>query len=125
MQSSNLSNNTMDQQESTRQKRVGRQLQRDLAEIIQLKGMNAYKGAMITVTSVRMTPDLALAKVWISIFPSDRSLEVLEMVHHHGKIIRGELGKRIAKQLRIVPDLIFQLDNSLDYVAHIDQLLSQ
>ena len=115
----------MEQQESTRQKRVGRQLQRDLAEIIQLQGMNVYQGAMITVTSVRMTPDLALAKIWISIFPSNKAQEVLEMVNNNLKNIRGELGNRVAKQLRIVPDLLFQLDDSLDYVAHINQLLSK
>ena len=115
----------MEQQESTRQRRVGRQLQRDLAEIIQQQGMSAYNGAMITVTSVRMSPDLALAKIRISIFPSIQAQEVLEMVHHHTKAIRGELGRRVAKQLRIVPELLFQLDDSLDYVAHIDELLTK
>jgi len=115
----------MEQQESTRQRRVGRQLQRDLAEIIQQQGMNVYHGAMITVTSVRMSPDLALAKIRISIFPSHQAEEVLEIVHHHVKTIRGELGRRVAKQLRIVPELLFQLDDSLDYVERIDELLSK
>ena len=115
----------MEQQESTRQKRVGRQLQRDLAEIFQQQGMNTYHGAMITVTSVRMSPDLALGKVRISIFPSNKAKEVLVMVNQHIKTIRGELGRRVAKQLRVVPELIFQLDDSLDYVERIDELLAK
>jgi len=115
----------MEQQESTRQKRVGRQLQRDLAEIFQQQGMGAYQSAMITVTSVRVSPDLELAKVWISIFPSGKAQEVLEMVYKQVKNIRGELGRRVAKQLRVVPELIFQLDDSLDYVERIDELLAK
>ena len=115
----------MEQQESTRQLKVGRQLQRDLAEIFQQHGMNAYNGAMITVTSVRMSPDLALAKVWVSIFPSQKSASVLEIVQKQNKSIRGELGRRVAKQLRIVPELLFQIDDSLDYVERINELLTK
>ncbi|MCL2501862.1 MAG: 30S ribosome-binding factor RbfA [Bacteroidales bacterium] len=115
----------MEQQESTRQLKVGRQLQRDLAQILQQQGMSAYHGAMITVTSVRMSPDLALAKVWVSIFPTARASEVLELLKKHGKMIRGALGRRIAKQVRIVPELIFLVDDSLDYVERIDALLHQ
>lgn len=115
----------MEQQESTRQLKVGRQLQRDLAEILQQQGMSAYHGAMITVTTVRMSPDLALARVWISIFPSNKTREVLDIIQKQSKNIRGELGRRVAKQLRIVPELVFQVDDSLDYVAHIDELLHE
>ena len=115
----------MEQQESTRQLKVGRQLQRDLAEIIQQQGMNTYHGAMITVTSVRMSPDLALAKVWVSIFPSPKATEVLEILQKQNKNIRGELGRRVAKQLRIVPELIFQVDDSLDYIERINELLTK
>ncbi|MDR2586305.1 MAG: 30S ribosome-binding factor RbfA [Prevotellaceae bacterium] len=115
----------MEQQESTRQLKVGRQLQRDLAEILRQQGMSAYHGAMITVTSVRVSPDLALARVRISIFPSNQALEVLQLLQKQVKTIRGELGRRVAKQLRIVPELVFQLDDSLDYAERIDQLLTQ
>jgi len=115
----------MEQQESTRQLKVGRQLQRDLAQILQQQGMSAYDGAMITVTSVRVSPDLALAKVWISVFPSAKAAEILELLRKQTKMIRGALGHRVAKQLRIVPELIFQIDDSLDYVARIDQLLQR
>lgn len=115
----------MEKQESTRQLRVGRQLQRDLAEILQQQGMNAYNGAMITVTSVRMSPDLALARARISVFPSDKAAGVLGTLQKQVKIIRGELGRRVAKQLRVVPELLFQIDDSLDYVERIDELLSK
>ena len=111
--------------ESTRQLKVGRQLQRDLAQIFQQQGMSAYHGAMITVTNVRVSPDLALAKVWLSIFPSERGNEVLALLQKQVKTIRGALGRRVAKQLRIVPELVFMVDDSLDYVERIDALLQQ
>lgn len=113
------------EQESTRQQKVGKQLQKDLADIIRLQGMAMYGGAMITVTTVRMSPDLALARVHLSIFPSSKADEVMSAIEHHSRAIRGELGKRIGKQLRIVPELVFFVDDSLDYVAHIDELLKK
>lgn len=111
--------------ESTRQQKVGRQLQKDIAGIIQQQGMNAYGGAMVSVTSVRMSPDLALARVRLSIFPSDRAAAVMHLITRHSRSIRGELGKRIAKQMRIVPELVFAVDDSLDYVEKIDELLKK
>jgi ribosome-binding factor A len=111
--------------ESTRQQKVGRQLQKDLAEIIQQQGMGAYGGAMLSVTSVRMSPDLAVARVRLSIFPSDKTTAVMKLIAQHARSIRGELGKRIAKQMRIVPELVFAPDDSLDYVEKIDELLKK
>lgn len=111
--------------ESTRQQKINRQLQRDLAEIIRLKGMAAFGGAMITVTEVRISPDLSFAKVYISVFPSDKAQQTLDLIHGSVKQIRGELGRLVAKQLRIVPELSFYLDTTLDYAEHIDGLLKQ
>jgi len=111
--------------ESTRQQKVGKQLQRDLAEIIREKGMASFGGAMITVTSVRVSPDLAVAKAYLSIFPSEKAQDVLKLVEAASKFIRGELGKRVSKQLRIVPELLYYVDDSLDYVARIDELLKK
>jgi ribosome-binding factor A len=111
--------------ESTRQLKVGRQLQRDLAEIFQRQGMSAYKGAMITVTGVRMSPDLAVAKVWVSVFPSKQAGEVLAALESQNRAIRGALGQRVAKQLRITPELSFYIDDSLDYIERIDELLQR
>lgn len=111
--------------ESTRQQKINRQLQRDLAEIIRLKGMAAFGGAMITVTEVRISPDLSFAKVYISVFPSDKAQQTLDLIQGSVKQIRGELGRLVAKQLRIVPELSFYLDTTLDYAEHIDELLKQ
>jgi len=110
---------------STRQLKVSRQVQRDLAEIIRSKGMAVYDGAMVTVSGVDISPDLAVAKVYVSIFPSEKGEKVMEIIESQVKSIRGELGRKIAKQFRIVPELVFRLDNSLDYVEHIDELLKK
>ncbi|MBR3485703.1 MAG: 30S ribosome-binding factor RbfA [Bacteroidales bacterium] len=111
--------------ETTRQQKVARQIQKDLAEIIRLRGMAAYDGAMLTVSGVKITPDLALAKVYVSIFPSAKATAVMDQLQNETSRLRGELGRRVSKQLRIVPELVFYLDDSLDYVEHIDELLKQ
>ena len=111
--------------ESTRQQKIARQLQRDLAEIIRSKGIAAYNGAMVTVSEVRVTPDLSQAKVYVSIFPSSKAEQVMEIIRNSVKQLRGELGRLVAKQLRIVPELLFFLDTSLDYAEHIDELLKK
>ncbi len=109
--------------ESTRQQKVSRQLQRDLSEIFREKGTAVFGGAMVSVTAVRISPDLSAARVFISIFPSERAKEVYKLVESSSKSIRGELGRRVSKQLRIVPELQFIIDDSLDYVEKIDKLL--
>ena len=109
---------------NTRQLKVARQIQKDLSEIFREKGMAAYGGSMISVVHVRITSDLSIAHVWISVFPSGKAADVLKIVQGQTKAIRGELGRRVAKQLRIVPDLIFFLDDSLDYAERIDELLN-
>ena len=111
--------------ETTRQHKVARQIQKDLAEIIRSRGMAAYGGALLTVSGVKVSPDLALAKVYVSIFPSSLATEVMEQLDSETSRLRGELGRRVAKQLRIVPELAFYLDDSLDYVEHIDELLKK
>lgn len=111
--------------ESTRQQKVARLVQKDLAEIMRLNARKFGHGVMISVTVVRITSDLGLAKVYLSIFPSDKSNETLALVQKHGKSIRYELGSKVGKQLRIVPELKFYIDDSLDYAERIDDLLSQ
>ncbi|MGM9742554.1 MAG: 30S ribosome-binding factor RbfA [Candidatus Cryptobacteroides sp.] len=110
---------------STRQLKVARELQKDIAEIIRSKGMAAFGGAMVSVTEVRISPDLSVAKVYVSIFPSAKSEEVMQLVNENARTIRGELGRIVAKQFRIVPELAFFLDSSLDYAEHIDELLKK
>jgi ribosome-binding factor A len=109
--------------EGTRLVKISRQIQKDLGEIFQRQSAALFQGKMITVTTVRVTPDLGLAKVYISIFPTENREAVLELVKHHSKSIRFELGQRIRNQMRIVPELTFYIDDSLDYIEHIDRLL--
>ena len=111
--------------ETTRQQKVARQIQKDLAEIIRSRGMAAYDGALVTVSGVKISPDLAMAKVYVSIFPSAKAQDVMQRLQDETSRLRGELGRRVAKQLRIVPELSFYLDDSLDYVEHIDELLKK
>ena len=111
--------------ESTRQLKIARELQRHLAELIRGRGMAPYDGAMITVSEVRVSPDFSFAKVFVSIFPSEKGEKVLEILKEQTKSIIGELGHILAKQLRIVPEIVFFPDNSLDYAEHIDELLKK
>ena len=111
--------------ESTRQLKVAREIQKDMAEIIRGKGMAAYDGALVTVSGVKVSPDLSVAKVYVSIFPSAKADAVMKNLNENVRTYRGELGAKVAKQLRIVPELVFYLDSSLDYVEHIEELLKK
>ena len=115
----------MEKPASTRQLKVAREIQKDLAEIIRAKGMASFGGAMVTVSEVRISPDLSVAKAYVSIFPSGKQAEVMQLLEANNKSLRGELGRAVGRQLRIVPELVFYLDTSLDYAEHIDQLLKQ
>ena len=109
--------------ETTRQHKVARQIQKDLSEIFMHATREITQKKLITVTVVRMSPDLSLAKVYLSVFPSDDAGKFLDNLHHYIKHIRLELGKKIRHQLRIVPEIAFFIDDSLDYAEHIDELL--
>ena len=115
----------MDKPASTRQLKVARELQRDLAEIIRGKGMAMFGGSLVTVSEVRISPDLSIAKVFVSVFPSGNAGRVLDILEENKRAIRGELGRKVASQLRIVPEFSFLLDSSLDYAEHIDELLKK
>ena len=113
----------MDKAPSTRQLKVAREIQKDMAEILRSKGMASFGGAMVTVSEVRVSPDLSIAKTYVSIFPSAKADEVMGILNENMKVYRGELGHMVGKQLRIVPEIVFYLDTTLDYAEHIDQLL--
>jgi ribosome-binding factor A len=87
--------------------------------------MAAFDGALVTVSEVRVSPDLSVAKVFVSIFPSEKQGPVMDLLNENVRAIRGELGHVVAKQLRIVPELNFLLDTSLDYAQHIEELLKK
>jgi ribosome-binding factor A len=109
--------------ETTRQQKVARQIQKDLSEIFMTATRDITQKKMVTVTVVRMSPDLSVAKVYLSLFPSGDAAKFLDNLQHHVKNIRLALGKKIRHQLRIVPELAFFIDDSLDYAEHIDELL--
>lgn len=109
----------------TRQQKVARELQRHLSEIIRSKGMAAFGGAMVSVSEVRISPDLAQAKAFVSIFPADKAPEVMKILDEQGRALRGELGRKVASQLRIVPEITYLQDTSEEYAAHIEELLKK
>ena len=115
----------MEAVQTTRQQKISRQIQRDIAEILQKEGQAISNGAMITVTTVRVSPDLAYAKIYISIFPFERSEQVLTTIKEQGWLVRKLLGGRIRNQLKVVPELEFFIDDSLEYINNIDNLLNK
>ena len=110
--------------ETTRQLKIARLLQKELGEIFMLyaKKMN---GTIISVTNVKISPDLSISHVSLSIFPGDKVSATLLQVKQDTKQLRFDLGKRVKNQLRIIPDLVFHLDDTLDYLENIDLLLKQ
>lgn len=96
-----------------------------MAEIIRSKGMAMFGGALVSVSGVKISPDLSVAKIYVSIFPSDKADKVMEILEENVRSLRGELGNRVARQLRIVPEITFFRDDSLDYVEHIEELLKK
>ena len=110
--------------ESTRLNKIGRLLQKELGDIFQ-KQAQGISGTLISVTAVRVSPDLGTAKVYLSIFPSARSQELLEAIRTNTKAIRFDLGQRVRLQLRKIPELSFYIDDSLDYIENIDKLLKK
>lgn len=110
--------------QETRQNKIARLLQKELSVIFQ-EQTRATHGVMVSVTSVRVSPDLSVCTAHLSIFPSERGEEILKNITANEKTIRYELGTRVRHQLRIIPELRFFIDDSLDYIAHIDDLLSK
>jgi ribosome-binding factor A len=109
--------------ESTRQKKVSRLIQKELAEIFIRKTSEIAHGKLVSVTIVRVSPDLSFARVFLSIFPSANQDEVLCTIRDTAPTLRFELGQKVRTQLRIVPELAFFIDDSLDYIDNIDKLL--
>jgi ribosome-binding factor A len=110
--------------QETRQNRISRLLQKELATIFQLQTSKTH-GVLVSVTRVRVSPDLSICTAYLSIFPSDKGDEILENIRKNEKSIRFELGTRVGKQLRVVPEVRFFIDDSLDYIEYIDELLKK
>jgi ribosome-binding factor A len=110
--------------ESTRQKKIARLIQKELAEIFRRRTGELAPGKMITVTTVRVSPDISMAKVYLSIFPSTDQEKIIGTVRDNIPTIRYDLGKQVHNQLRIIPELAIFADDSLDYIDNIDKLLN-
>ncbi|MDR1745661.1 MAG: 30S ribosome-binding factor RbfA [Tannerella sp.] len=102
--------------------RIARLLQKELSDLF-LKQTKEMPGTLVSVSIVRVSPDLSIAKAYLSIFPSEKAEEMLSAIEMNSKTIRYDLGQRVRNQLRKIPELSFYLDDSLDYVEHIDKLL--
>ena len=110
--------------ETTRQNKVCRLIQKELSEIflLQTKSMN---GVLVSVSTVRISPDMSIVRAYLSVFPSGRAEEIVKNINDNSKSIRYELGNRVRHQLRIIPELHFHLDETIDKMARIDELLKQ
>jgi ribosome-binding factor A len=111
--------------ESVRQQKVNKLLAKELAEIFRSQSRELFGGGFITVTSVRVSPDLSSAKVYVSIMGNKDRKEVFRLIEEHSHQIRKRLGMVVGRQLRIVPQLSFFIDDSLDYAMKIDELLKK
>jgi len=110
--------------QETRQNRIARLLQKELSLIFQSQTRQTH-GVMVSVTRVRISPDLSICTAYLSVFPSERAEEIVKNISDNQKTIRYELGTRVRNQLRIIPDLRFFVDDSLDYIERIDELLKK
>lgn len=110
--------------ESTRQAKISRLLQKELSEIFRVQTAR-LGGVIVTVSSVKVSPDLSVAKAYLSVFPSSRSQEILENIKESARTVRYELAGKVRFQLRRCPELVFYLDDSIDYLERIDQLLEK
>ena len=111
--------------DSTRQLKVSRLIQKELGEVFQQETRILFGNALITVTQVRVSPDLGIAKVYVSLFNVPDTKVLLKLIQANTKEVRMKLSGRIKKQVRIIPNLVFFLDDSLDYAMKIDALLKK
>ena len=110
--------------QETRQNRIARLLQKELSLIFQSQ-TRAMHGIMVSVTRCRVSPDLSICTAYLSIFPAEKGEEIIKNITANEKTIRYELGTRVRNQLRIIPELRFFIDDSLDYIERIDELLKK
>lgn len=110
--------------ESTRQAKIARLIQKELGEIFRQQTAKT-RGVIVSVSAVRVSPDLSIARVYLSVFPSEKSQEMIDSINASAKTVRYELAQKVRYQLRKTPELSFYLDDSLDYIDNIDALLKK
>ena len=108
--------------ETTRQQKIARLMQKELSEIFLLQ-TKAMHGVLVSVSKSYISPDMSICRAYLSVFPSERSEEIVRNINANAATLRFELGKRVRHQLRIIPELKFFIDDSLDYAENIDRLL--
>ncbi|UYQ93131.1 30S ribosome-binding factor RbfA [Chitinophaga horti] len=112
-------------QETKRQKQVAQLVQEEMSSIFQRMGLNVVNGGMISISSVKMTPDLLEARIYLSLFKIPDQVAMLNSIKERGGEIRKELGNRMAKQLRRIPYLAFFVDDTLDYVFKMEEIFKK
>ncbi|PLX25029.1 MAG: 30S ribosome-binding factor RbfA [Salinivirgaceae bacterium] len=112
-------------EESQRQKKISRQIQKDIGEMLQQQGPSIQQGVMFTVTKVRVTADMSIARIYLSLFPANDPELVVKKINDQAGELRYNLGKRVRHQFRVVPELHFYLDDSLDYIERIEDKLNE
>ena len=110
--------------ESNRQAKIARIIQKELSEIFRQQTAKTH-GVLVSVSAVRVSPDLSIARAYLSVFPSDKGQEMIDSINKSAQTIRYELAQRVRYQLRKTPALQFYLDDSLDYIENIDKLLEK
>jgi ribosome-binding factor A len=113
------------EQFTTRQNKISRLIQKELAEAFLRELKSEFPDLLISVTVVRITSDLSLARCYLSIYPPEKAEETMRHIRLMTKLIRGIIGKKVAKQLRIIPEFDFFIDDSLNYLEKIDRLLEK
>ncbi len=110
--------------ETQRQRKIGGVIQKDIVDILQKAALQGgLRGTLISVSKVSVTTDLSIAKVYVSIFPTDKAKELMDGIKSNQPLIKHELAQRTRNQLRRVPELLFFLDDSLDYIEKIESSL--
>lgn len=108
--------------DNNRLQKVNRLIQKELGELLLIEAKK-LPGVLISVTNVRVSADLSVAHAYLSVFPTEKSNELVSNINENVKTVRYDLGKRLKNQLRVIPDLTFHVDDSLDYIENIDKLL--
>lgn len=110
--------------DSTRQNKIARLIQKELGQMLLLQTKQTH-GLIVSVSACRVSADLSVCRVYLSVFPSTQAAEIVNNVNLNATTVRYNLGQRLRHQLRIIPELKFFVDDSLDYLEHIDSLLKQ
>ena len=113
------------EQFTTRQNKIARLIQKEMAGLFLRELKSEFNNLLISVTVVRITSDLSLARCYLSIYPPEKANDTMNYIKHITKNIRGLLGNKVAKQLRIIPNLEFFIDDSFNYLENIDRLLEK